>query len=125
MTFIVILVPCSAPAAGTAATFQPVTSSYTSGQTVTYTCNDANGLLIAGDKSRTCQADGTWTGDTAVCEGMGNKDVILLYMSNHVSFTFISMLALASNHCARDWPPTTASYNPGWGCTWEELVGLC
>ncbi len=38
---------------------------------VTYSC--ATGYNLSGDASRTCQADGNWTGSAPVCN---SKDVI-------------------------------------------------
>ena len=37
----------------------------TLGSVATYTCND--GYVFNGDSTRTCQADGTWSGDKPIC----------------------------------------------------------
>ncbi len=40
----------------------------TEGSTATYTC-DQRFEIIFGDKLRTCQSDGQWSGDEPICEG--------------------------------------------------------
>ena len=44
------------------------TAGTTVGQTATYSCN--TGYNLVGDSSRTCQAEGVWTGSAPTCQGM-------------------------------------------------------
>ena len=43
------------------------TAGTTFGQTATYSCNTGYNLL--GSNTRTCQATGSWSGDTPTCQG--------------------------------------------------------
>ena len=38
------------------------------GQTATYSCD--TGYNLVGDSTRTCQAEGNWTGSAATCQGV-------------------------------------------------------
>ena len=40
----------------------------TFGQTATYSCN--TGYNLVGDSTRTCQAEGNWSGSAPTCQGM-------------------------------------------------------
>ena len=40
----------------------------TFGQTAVYSCN--TGYNLVGDSTRTCQADGMWSGSETTCQGM-------------------------------------------------------
>ena len=40
----------------------------TFGQTATYSCN--RGYNLVGDNTRTCQANGVWSGSIPICQGM-------------------------------------------------------
>ena len=40
----------------------------TLGQTATYSCN--TGYNLVGNSTRTCQAEGNWTGSAAICQGI-------------------------------------------------------
>ena len=44
------------------------TAGTTFGQTATYSCN--TGYNLVGDSTRTCQAEGIWSGSEPTCEGM-------------------------------------------------------
>ena len=44
------------------------TAGTTFGQTATYSCDTGYNLL--GDSTRTCQADGVWSGSGPTCQGM-------------------------------------------------------
>ena len=44
------------------------TAGTTFGQTATYSCNTDYNLV--GDRARTCQATGNWSGNAPTCEGM-------------------------------------------------------
>ena len=44
------------------------TAGTTFGQTVTYSCD--TGYNLVGDSTRTCQADGIWSGSAPICERM-------------------------------------------------------
>ena len=44
------------------------TAGTTSEQTATYSCN--TGYNLVGDRTRTCQAEGNWSGSAPTCEGM-------------------------------------------------------
>ena len=44
------------------------TAGTTVGQTATYSCN--TGYNLVGDSTRTCQAEGDWSGNAPICEGM-------------------------------------------------------
>ena len=44
-----------------------VTSETTFGQTATYSCN--TGYNLVGDRTRTCQAEGSWSGSAPTCKG--------------------------------------------------------
>ena len=44
------------------------TAGTTFGQTATYSCN--TGYNLVGDNTRTCQADGEWSGSAPTCQGM-------------------------------------------------------
>ena len=43
------------------------TDGTTNGQTATYSCN--TGYNLVGDSTRTCQAEGKWSGSAATCQG--------------------------------------------------------
>ena len=45
-----------------------LTSGTTFGQTATYSCN--TGYNLGGDRTRTCQATGEWSGSAPTCQGM-------------------------------------------------------
>ena len=47
---------------------QVSTSGTTFGETATYSCN--TGYNLVGDNTRTCQADGMWSGSAPTCERM-------------------------------------------------------
>ena len=47
---------------------QVSTTGTTFGQTVTYSCN--TGYNLMGDSTRTCQADGMWSGSAPTCQSM-------------------------------------------------------
>ena len=44
------------------------TAGTTSEQTATYSCN--TGYNLVGERTRTCQAEGNWSGNAPTCEGM-------------------------------------------------------
>ena len=44
------------------------TAGTTSGQTATYSCD--TGYNLVGESTRTCQAEGNWSGNAPTCEGM-------------------------------------------------------
>ena len=44
------------------------TAGTTFGQTATYSCN--TGYNLVGDRARTCQATGNWSGSAPTCQGM-------------------------------------------------------
>ena len=44
------------------------TAGTTNGQTATYSCN--TGYSLVGDSTRTCQAEGDWSGSPPTCQGM-------------------------------------------------------
>ena len=52
------------------------TAGTTVGQTATYSCNI--GYNLVGDRTRTCQAEGSWSGSAPTCEG--------IYVINLASF---------------------------------------
>ena len=43
------------------------TAGTTFGQTATYSCN--TGYNLVGDSTRTCQAEGSWSGSAPTCQG--------------------------------------------------------
>ena len=47
-------------------TYSPTSSAWRKGTTATYSCG--NGYVLSGGTVRTCQSDGTWSGETIVCE---------------------------------------------------------
>lgn len=52
-------------------TFGRVTSSsstFSDGDSITYECD--NGYKLVGNKQRTCQSNGQWSGNEAKCEGI-------------------------------------------------------
>ena len=55
----------------------------TFGENATYSCN--TGYNLVGDSTRTCQAEGNWSGSEPTCEGMYiviNGSLILSYIHN-------------------------------------------
>ena len=45
-----------------------LTAGTTLGQTATYSCN--TGYTLVGDRTRTCQATGEWSGSAPTCQGV-------------------------------------------------------
>ena len=58
------------------------TAGTTFGQTATYSCNTCYNLV--GDRTRTCQATGIWSGSEPTCQGVLLKDDLTLFIYVHV-----------------------------------------
>ena len=52
----------------------------TEGSTATYTCDE--GFDLSGDKFRTCQSNGQWSGSEPICEGIQHVTIVILKLSN-------------------------------------------
>ena len=50
------------------------------GDVVSFFCNQ--GFSLSGSNTRTCQLDGTWNGDSAVCTGRTHLHNIIKYILN-------------------------------------------
>ena len=53
------------------------------GQTATYSCN--TGYNLVGDRTRTCQARGNWSGNAPTCQGM----FIMCMHTNTCQYVFV------------------------------------
>ena len=66
-----------------------LTSGTTFGQTVTYSCN--TGFNLVGDSTRTCQANGDWSGSAPTCQGMlVNMISFFSYVHTHTKHNICS-----------------------------------
>ena len=58
----------------------------TFGQTATYSCN--TGYNMVGNNTRTCQAEGNWSGNTPACQGMllkGDLSTFICVCAQHIT----------------------------------------
>ena len=56
------------------------------GQTATYSCN--TGYNLVGNSTRTCQAEGNWSGNTPTCQGMslkGDLSTFICVCAQHIT----------------------------------------
>ena len=61
------------------------TSGTSLGQTATYSCN--TGYSLVGDSTRTCQAEGDWSGSVPTCQGVLLHSVCLWFFHERSSET--------------------------------------